>query len=384
MVQVAPTNKLVPQLLAKTNEDAFVPVTAMLVIVKFAVPVFVIVTDCDPLEEPTVVAGYESLVAESVTGPAGATPVPVNAILCGEVLALSEIVTAAVRAPVVVGAKWPWMVQLAPTATLVPQLFANTNEDAFVPVTAMLVIDNAASPVLVSVTDRDPLDKPTFTEPYERLVAERVTGGSRPVPLNAIDCGELPALSVMVTAAVNEPVVVGAKWPWMVHVAPTTRLVPQVLANTKEDAFVPVTAMLAIDNTALPLLVRVTDRDTLDEPTSTEPYERLVAERVTSGATPVPLNEIVCVAPAAFRLLSDNTALPEMLPTASGLKSKAMVQLDPPSSSKDSPELAVVCRQVEEGSHRKLGDTLGLSPVVGSGKFRMTLPILLTVTACGP
>lgn len=97
-------------------------------------------------------------------------------------------------------------------------------------------------------------------------------------------------------------------------------------------------------------------------------------------AKPVPPSDIVCVAPATFRLLSAKTALPEMLPAASGLKSKAMVQLVPPYSSKDSPELAVVCRQVEEASHRKLPDTLGLEPVVGRGKFRMALPILLTVT----
>jgi len=49
------------------------------------------------------------------------------------------------------------MVQLAPTATLVPQLLANTNEDAFVPVTAMLLTVNVAVPVLVRVTDCDAL-----------------------------------------------------------------------------------------------------------------------------------------------------------------------------------------------------------------------------------
>lgn len=56
-MQLAPTIKLAPQLFANTNEEASVPVTAMLVIVKTAVPVFIIVTDCDPLAVPTVVAG---------------------------------------------------------------------------------------------------------------------------------------------------------------------------------------------------------------------------------------------------------------------------------------------------------------------------------------
>jgi hypothetical protein len=73
-------------------------------------------------------------------------------MLCGDPVALSVIVTAAVTAPVAVGAKCPWIVQFAPTARLVPQLFANTNEDAPVPVTVMLVIANVAVPVLVITT----------------------------------------------------------------------------------------------------------------------------------------------------------------------------------------------------------------------------------------
>ena len=84
---------------------------------------------------------------------------------------------AAVIAPAFVGAKWPWMVQFAPADRLVPQLFANTNEEAFVPVTAMLAMDRVPVPVLVSVTDCDALLVPNWTEPNERLVAERVTAG---------------------------------------------------------------------------------------------------------------------------------------------------------------------------------------------------------------
>ena len=92
-------------------------------------------------------------------------PVPLNAMLCGEPLALSVMVTAAVCAPAAAGVKWPWMEQLAPPATLVPQLFANTNEEASAPVTAMLVIDIGEPPVLVKVTDCDALDVPTSWDP---------------------------------------------------------------------------------------------------------------------------------------------------------------------------------------------------------------------------
>lgn len=116
-------------------------------------------------------------------------PVPLSAIVCGEPVALSVMVTAAESAPVVMGAKCPWMMQFDPTGKVVPQLFANTNEDASAPVTVMLVIDKAEVPVLVIVTDCDALEEPTVVAGNERLVAESVTGpaGAKPVPLNGID-----------------------------------------------------------------------------------------------------------------------------------------------------------------------------------------------------
>jgi len=176
------------------------------------------------------------------------------------------------------------MVQFAPAATLVPQLFANPNEEAFVPVTAMLVTVRVPVPVLVSVTDCDALVAPGWTEPNERLVAERETAGAPvPVPLREIDCGELAALSVMVMAAVNAPEVAGAKWPWMAQFAPAATLVPQPFANTNDDAFVPVIAMLVMARDAVPVLVSVTDCDALLAPNWTEPNERLVADRVAAG-----------------------------------------------------------------------------------------------------
>ena len=66
-------------------------------------------------------------------------------------LALSVIVIAAVRAPAASGVKWPWIVQFAPIARLDPQLFANTNEEAFVPVTAILLMASTELPVFVKI-----------------------------------------------------------------------------------------------------------------------------------------------------------------------------------------------------------------------------------------
>jgi len=134
---------------------------------------------------------------------------------------------------------------------------ANTKDVAFVPVTAMLVMDNAVVPLLVMVTACEPLDEPTVVEAKERLVADNVTGAATPVPLRATVCGELRAESFMVIAAVSAPAVVGPKWPWMEQLAPTARVLPQVFAKTNEDGSAPVKVMLEMLSGALPMLVRV-------------------------------------------------------------------------------------------------------------------------------
>ena len=76
------------------------------------------------------------------------------------------------------------------------------------------------------------------------------------------------------------------------QLAPTARLVPQVLPNTNWFALVPVIVMLLIVNNALPELVMVTDCEALEVPTVVEPNAMLVADRVT-GTTPVPLKAMV-------------------------------------------------------------------------------------------
>ena len=105
------------------------------------------------------------------------------------------------------------MLQFAPAARLAPQLLTNTNEVAFAPVTAMLVIVSVALPVLVKVTACDAVAVPTAEEPNDRLVADSVAPGPRPVPLSATLCGVPVALSVIRMAAVSAPPVKGAKCP---------------------------------------------------------------------------------------------------------------------------------------------------------------------------
>lgn len=150
IAQLPPAAMFAPQLFVNRNDDALAPVTVMLVIERAVPPVLVSVTCCVALVVPTAWLAKVRLVADSVGG--GMNPVPLSAILWGELTALSAIVMAAVSAPSAAGAKCPWMVQLAPAATLVPQLFENANEDMSAPVTTMLVMAKGKVPGLVKVT----------------------------------------------------------------------------------------------------------------------------------------------------------------------------------------------------------------------------------------
>jgi hypothetical protein len=156
MVHDALAARVVPQLFAKTNEAASVPVTAMLWIDSGEPPVLIRVTDCELLCVPTGLLPNDRLVDESETS-GGVPPVPLNAIVCGEPAALSVMVMTAGSEPVAVGVKCPWMVQAALAARLDPQLFANTYEEPPVPPSATLVMASGNPPVLVRVTDCEAL-----------------------------------------------------------------------------------------------------------------------------------------------------------------------------------------------------------------------------------
>jgi len=61
-------------------------------------------------------------------------------------------------------------------------------------------------------------------------------------------------------------------------------------------------------------------------PTATFPKFRLVGKRLTTGATPVPLNETFCGLPAA---LSVTDSVPVRLPVPVGVNVTLIVQLAP-------------------------------------------------------
>lgn len=92
------------------------------------------------------------------------------------------IVNVPVRLPAAVGVKIIEIVQLAPTATLVPQLVVSEKS----PDAAIELSASAAVPELVSVTACAALVVPVVCDAKVRLIGEKVAVGvaASPVPLN--------------------------------------------------------------------------------------------------------------------------------------------------------------------------------------------------------
>jgi hypothetical protein len=126
------------------------------------------------------------------------------------------IVSVPVRLPAAVGVKVTEIVQPAPAATVVPQVFVSAKS----PEAVIDVMDSPAVPELVSVTVCASLVVPSVWAAKVRLVVERVTEEAElapvPVPLRGMLCVAfgliaLSALSVSTNAPLIEPEVEGAK-----------------------------------------------------------------------------------------------------------------------------------------------------------------------------
>ena len=120
IVQLPPAVTELPHVLAWAKSPAFVPVTARLVMLKLAFPVLFRVTVCAVLVVPTDWLPKVRLVAVRLT--TGAVPVPVRLTVCGLPLALSVMLTEAVRVPGAVGVNLTLIVQLPPAATELPHV----------------------------------------------------------------------------------------------------------------------------------------------------------------------------------------------------------------------------------------------------------------------
>jgi hypothetical protein len=119
----------------------------MLDMLSRALPVLESVTVCAAVAEPSFSWPNERLVGERVTTGIAVTD-PVKVTLCGLPLALSVIVSEALREPVAAGVKVTLIAQLAPATTLLLQLLVCAKSVAFAPPRAMLEMLSAAVPVL--------------------------------------------------------------------------------------------------------------------------------------------------------------------------------------------------------------------------------------------
>jgi len=118
-------------------------------------PVFLRVTVCAGLTAPTTVLAKATLDGVRLTLGGGVVPVPDNVTFCGEPVALSEISSEPVSAPAAAGFISTDIVQLAPAATVAPQVVALLRKDeASVPVIVMPPVGMVRfePPVFFSVT----------------------------------------------------------------------------------------------------------------------------------------------------------------------------------------------------------------------------------------
>ena len=118
-------------------------------ILNAALPVLLRVTVCAVLVVPTDWLPKARLVGERLT--TVVVPVPERLTVCGLPLALSVMLTEAVRLPLAAGVKVTLIVQLLPPATELPHVLLCAKSLALVPVRARLVMLKAALPVLLRV-----------------------------------------------------------------------------------------------------------------------------------------------------------------------------------------------------------------------------------------
>ena len=102
-------------------------------------------------------------------------PVPVSFTVWGLLEALSVIEREALLEPVAAGVKVTLIVQLAPAATLLPQVWVCAKSPGLDPVKLKPVILSVAVPLLVRVTVFGALVVPCFWSPKERELGESLT-----------------------------------------------------------------------------------------------------------------------------------------------------------------------------------------------------------------
>jgi hypothetical protein len=322
IVQRAPAPSVVPQVFVWAK----LPVLVIAEIASGALPVFESVVVWARLVVPTNWPPNARLAGESIA--IGAVPVPVSETVCGLPEALSVTVTEPDRVPMVAGVKVTLIVQVAPTASVVPQLFVSAKS----PVIVIPEMVNGAVPVFESVALCVGLAVPIVCPLNVRVDGEAVAMGAVPVPVSDTLCGLPDALSTTVTEPDRVPVALGVKVTLIEQLAAAARVAPHVFVSAKS----PLLVMFEIAIASLPVFDSVMVCAALVVPTGCAPKSKLVGVRLATGAPPVPASATVCGLPEA---VSFKVRLPVMFPVTVGEKLTLMEQLAPAAS--EEPQLSV-------------------------------------------
>jgi len=224
-VQLAPAARLLPQVLALMLKGAAVASDNPVAVVEL---VFVIVAVCAALAWPSV-ATVKVICAGLTLMPALAVPVPLKATVAGFTPGVGEaIASTAALPPAVAGVKITWTVQLAPLASVVPQVVAPVAKLlAEMPVTEKLRLAIDEPPELVIVSVCGALATLTVCEANVSDAGLTVMAAAcRPVPESATVC--VCSTSVTVSVPVAEPLAVGKNVTLMEQLALAARFALQV------------------------------------------------------------------------------------------------------------------------------------------------------------
>jgi hypothetical protein len=250
IVQLAPAAKLAPQVLVCAKSVVFPVVSPMLVISsELVVSVLVSVTGCAALVRPTFVTAKVGAPAR-VADAEGTMPVPVIVAVSGLARPATAMDSVAERAPVAVGLNVTLIVQLVPTAKVVPQVppaarAGRTNTPAVVGTIGVSVMFMAVSgtvPVLDSVSVCAALVVVSVWD-AKAVGLDRVGDGATMVPARATDCGApTPALTVSIAAFWAGEATVGVKVTLIVQV-PATGTAVQLLVWLNCEESVPLSVI---------------------------------------------------------------------------------------------------------------------------------------------
>jgi len=261
---------------------------------------------------------------------ATATPLPPSA---SENCAPPSVTTisVALRAPVAVGRSAVVRVQLAPAPTwaLATQVPPRTKSPGLAPPSVSVAMRSAAVPALLKVVVCTAAVAPTWVSANAIGPASDKTGTptawALPVPVTATCSGA--AFDVTARVAAMAPAVVGAKRSGTEQRAPTASVLPQSLPAMVTLA-APVTPMLAMFRTTLPVLASTTVCAPAGVLTGCAPKAMADGVAVTAGAAAlaVPDRPTPALPLAAF---DASVSVPAKAPAAVGVAVTVTVQLAP-------------------------------------------------------